>query len=294
MKKQGFTLIELLVVIAIIAILAAILFPVFATAREKARQTSCASNLKQFGLAFAEYDQDYDEALPSVKPNICGWAGVIYPYVKSAGVYACPDDTTLTGGSTSYNTISYSYNKNLLGLLLSQFGQTPKTVLLQEIAGAQYITISKDIQNCITSSVCSPLGYGRDGLGTDPQGSNPGVCTGANAPNTSALRYVTGPPFVLSSDASKSCYDPNARHTQGSNYLLMDGHVKYLMATQVSTGIAVYPPYYSPPPLTWQVSQNNYQDQPSVDLWGDGTPAGTAGTFDAAGAKMPAATYSPW
>src|SRR5580693_8308372 len=71
MKKTGFTLIELLVVIAIIAILAAILFPVFAAAREKARQTACASNLKQLGLAIAEYIQDYDEILPPVVSRTC-------------------------------------------------------------------------------------------------------------------------------------------------------------------------------------------------------------------------------
>jgi len=64
-RKSGFTLIELLVVIAIIAILAAILFPVFATARDKARQTACISNLKQIGIAFVQYTQDYDEMVPA-------------------------------------------------------------------------------------------------------------------------------------------------------------------------------------------------------------------------------------
>src|SRR5476651_29540 len=98
MKRQGFTLIELLVVIAIIAILAAILFPVFAKAREKARQTSCASNEKQLGLAFIQYCQDYDEMFPvgtygnangaGADPAApygnrgFGWAGQIYSYVK--------------------------------------------------------------------------------------------------------------------------------------------------------------------------------------------------------------------
>lgn len=104
MKKKGFTLIELLVVIAIIAILAAILFPVFAKAREKARQSSCASNLKQIGLAILNYKQDYDEKYPlswpltgpqGTRATSCGttsywWMDVLEPYVKNEQVYHCP------------------------------------------------------------------------------------------------------------------------------------------------------------------------------------------------------------
>ena len=73
---RGFTLIELLVVIAIIAILAAILFPVFAQARNKARQTACLSNLKQLGTGFAMYTQDYDETMPIWTSNACGSNGL--------------------------------------------------------------------------------------------------------------------------------------------------------------------------------------------------------------------------
>jgi prepilin-type N-terminal cleavage/methylation domain-containing protein/prepilin-type processing-associated H-X9-DG protein len=115
MTRRGFTLIELLVVIAIIAILAAILFPVFAKAREKARQTSCLSNLKQLGLGMIMYSQDYDEtftsigyandlwydaalgafnsnnmANPAAGQNYHGWAAVILPYVKNTQIYLCP------------------------------------------------------------------------------------------------------------------------------------------------------------------------------------------------------------
>ena len=107
-RNKGFTLIELLVVIAIIAILAAILFPVFAKAREKARTASCASNMKQIGLALMQYAQDYDEVMATprsyyswtntlVTPNVTDycmdWRGQIQPYIKSVQVFSCPSNT---------------------------------------------------------------------------------------------------------------------------------------------------------------------------------------------------------
>ena len=100
--KSAFTLIELLVVIAIIAILAAILFPVFARARENARRTSCLSNMKQMGLGVIQYTQDYDEKFPqrywgdapsNELRQANSWRRVIYPYVKSAQLFSCPSNT---------------------------------------------------------------------------------------------------------------------------------------------------------------------------------------------------------
>lgn len=115
MKKRGFTLIELLVVIAIIAILAAILFPVFAKAREAARQTSCRSNLKQISLAHSMYIQDSDErCVPHTNDGYVTMYWVyLMPYMKNTGMLKCASDTS----SRTVNGVpySYGYNWNFLG-----------------------------------------------------------------------------------------------------------------------------------------------------------------------------------
>ena len=109
-RKRGFTLIELLVVIAIIAILAAILFPVFAKAREAARQTSCINNAKQLAVGVLMYTQDYDELLPRAWTSTGGpnnaardWATDTEPYIKNTRVMICPSKTNQTRGF-GYNT----------------------------------------------------------------------------------------------------------------------------------------------------------------------------------------------
>lgn len=99
MKNRGFTLIELLVVIAIIAILAAILFPVFARAREKARQSSCLSNVKQIVLGVLMYAQDYDERLPYASTwGDLPWHTYLQPYIKNNQILTCPSKPKLTQG----------------------------------------------------------------------------------------------------------------------------------------------------------------------------------------------------
>ncbi len=125
--KKGFTLIELLVVIAIIAILAAILFPVFGRARENARRSSCMSNLKQIGLGMLQYTQDYDERYPlsQAGPTVTirrlnSWRTLIYPYVKSTQLFVCPsnqDANTNTNDSDAPTAFRISYNCNASGVI---------------------------------------------------------------------------------------------------------------------------------------------------------------------------------
>ncbi|MFP4250635.1 MAG: DUF1559 domain-containing protein [Armatimonadota bacterium] len=116
-RRTGFTLIELLVVIAIIAILAAILFPVFARAREKARQASCQSNVKQLCLGFAMYAQDYDECvIPAYvaypDPGRISYTRLVQPYVMNQQILICPSDSSPVNYTSTYYTMPRSYALN--------------------------------------------------------------------------------------------------------------------------------------------------------------------------------------
>jgi prepilin-type N-terminal cleavage/methylation domain-containing protein/prepilin-type processing-associated H-X9-DG protein len=111
-RKRGFTLIELLVVIAIIALLAAILFPVFARAREAAKKATCQSNLKQIGLAIIQYNQDYDQEYPSGAGGAAGsWVGQVQSYIKNLQVFNCPSDAA-AGTPAAWGGVQISYEGN--------------------------------------------------------------------------------------------------------------------------------------------------------------------------------------
>ncbi|MGI4791722.1 MAG: DUF1559 domain-containing protein [Janthinobacterium lividum] len=265
MKKnklaKGFTLIELLVVIAIIAILAAILFPVFQKVRENARRTSCLSNEKQLGLAFVQYTQDYDERYPAgviagtgigLKSYGQGWGGQLYTYVKSTGVYKCPDDSTatVTNAGYTYSPVSYAFNANATRTTLSQFNAPASTILLCETFGAPVRVDQAD--EGLYSNTVYDLSPATDGL-PDPSGAAGVLCDqigcGPRADFTGGgdLMLATGvmpagPTGTLDpatySTVSPSPYTSGAVgiHTGGSNFLLSDGHVKYLQPIQVSSG----------------------------------------------------------
>jgi prepilin-type N-terminal cleavage/methylation domain-containing protein/prepilin-type processing-associated H-X9-DG protein len=253
-RHSGFTLIELLVVIAIIAILAAILFPVFAQAREKARAISCISNLKQLGLGLIQYEQDYDEDCPNgVNPygGGEGWAGQIYSYVKSTGVFKCADDPSVG------NISSYAYNSNVttpnsnptscsspvpVGMSIAQYNSPAKTVLFAEIQNGSDSDSSYDVSTEVITSqgTCggSPAGVGV-GQAYDPSGY------GASAVNAGApgdLKWATG--YMRFSNAPGNITDeseftgPLGRHQGGSNFLMVDSHAKFLRPGSVGAGYA--------------------------------------------------------
>jgi prepilin-type N-terminal cleavage/methylation domain-containing protein/prepilin-type processing-associated H-X9-DG protein len=263
-RRTGFTLIELLIVISIIALLAAILFPVFSKARENARRASCQSNLKQIGLAIAQYVQDYDERYPigeivpaSTPEKACiitaaqqyvprlrslsvgtdsgnfglAWMSLVYEYTKSIQIFRCPSGPTQADAVNWNATTQAGY-----GIL----GYAHNPMVLQHSKWTDGVTID-DVTSC---SVIDPAGWQSMHASrfTSPAAAVMLMARGQTSAEAMECLYSNNPatkPCTTAPTAwqmgnddvtvnSTQGTNPSRRHFEGSNFLFVDGHVKWL------------------------------------------------------------------
>jgi prepilin-type N-terminal cleavage/methylation domain-containing protein/prepilin-type processing-associated H-X9-DG protein len=242
-QNKAFTLIELLVVIAIIAILAAILFPVFARARENARKTSCLSNMKQIGLAGMQYAQDYDDyLLPVSNAGSQTWIMLAQPYIKSWQAFTCPSATSKqtfqaqwgfpsNGDTRANNTVSYAVNATYGG------DTDPDRVFGNS-------SWSGKSNHMSAIPVPAETVFAGDAM------LNPGPTNNPPGTNTGTIRFgwmVTS--FSLSNAGPKLQQEPPyfgegalnsenngqfvARHMGGMNVVFLDGHAKWFRLDEI-------------------------------------------------------------
>ncbi len=247
---QGFTLIELLVVIAVIAILAAILFPVFAKVREKARQTTCLSNIKQLSLANVQYAQDYDETYVRVKqlnsssvatpaslevpqePPYLIWSGLLNPYTKSVGILTCP--------SAGYSIVSPGPDGNFDGIEDTVTNDSQLSIGINSAVDplGSYGCLSPIIAQgspvplpatCSVQPTDASYQYpAQSPIFADSVPNVPTASPASTPANPFPLGFVVNAAFPLNISGGLT-----NRHSAGTNIGFLDGHAKWYPTSQV-------------------------------------------------------------
>ncbi len=240
-NKKGFTLIELLVVISIIAILSGILFPVFARARENARRSACMSNMKQLGLAFLQYTQDFDEQLPlnaansgTVRP--CSWDACIAPYAGVAVqsglsplIFRCPSDVS-ANVRRSYSVPYWgNYAPDDGGTFIFRSVPTP-------LPGAPSAVVFIGEKLAVIPEPSRTI------MLAERPSSKPGVLNTdptyvANYFGIFGDSYVNGPGGAGGNNMQDQANPGRTSHLEGWNYLFVDGHVKWMKPRSTRLGV---------------------------------------------------------
>lgn len=244
--SKAFTLIELLVVIAIIALLAAILFPVFSRARENARRSSCQNNLKQIGIGFEQYKQDYDGYICGSSNNGQSWSTMILTYVGNDQVFVCPSSTPrkatasqVVAGQVPYYSVSNtaastpgvqrnSYGRNNI---LNRSNPTANTGFTGWIKAGWGNGFSGDpVGNEYKSGYVNPTAQSlglNESMVEDPAGSIHIFDSMATSENESSIRSIDTE-VKTDRDTQKTASKVADRHFDGFNAMYGDGHVKWI------------------------------------------------------------------